>query len=84
MQPCTPTTSHLHPTTHLTAPAEATAVITLRHAHWAKFKLILWQPKPSHPGISLTPKALIFQTPAKTKSGLRSNSTAEPGSKQNN
>lgn len=80
MQLCTPPP----PATHLTAPAEAEAVITLRHARWAKFKLILWQPKLSHPGIFLTPKGLIFQTPAKMESGLRSNSTAEPGSKQHN
>lgn len=54
-QTCTHAPSHSLPPVprHLCTADKHVVVIALRHACWAKFKLIRWQPKLSHPGISL-------------------------------
>lgn len=42
-----------HPYCRICTANKRMVVIALRHARWGKFKLIRWQPKLSHPGISL-------------------------------
>lgn len=70
---------------HLCTANKHLVVIALRHACWAKFKLIRWQPKPSHPGISSQRRPPnLARLGVETQSGPLSNSTEKRGLKQHN